>query len=231
MPANMTNPNLGPMYGGTLSTVGGGDLPRSLHPGFRRAQVYRRRRKASTGSHESCRRHPLMEPVLAKKLFPRRSASYPAPATRVKERSMSKYRKPIPPKPEPRGLPSLPPKVVSNIFCYFTSSTIPIPLIHKATATDGYDQDLNEIRTLVEIFGETRIWVIDIKDACCPYCVERMNYLERHKEPETRLKTKYYRNVFLRVNCSHQVVSSLERDGVSIFDSQDACSNRQVRIP
>ncbi|KAF8858508.1 hypothetical protein BDZ45DRAFT_673943 [Acephala macrosclerotiorum] len=215
----MEQPYMGPMYHGALPTEGGGDLPRSLHPGFRRAQVYRRRRKASTGLHESCRRHPLMEPVLARKLFPRRSASYPAPATRMKKRSMSKYRKPIPPKPEPRSQPSLPPKAVSNIFCYFTSSTIPILLFPKTTAKDGYDQDLNEIRTLVEIFGETRIWAIDTKDACCPYCVERMNYLERHKERETRLKTKYYRNVFLRVNCPHQVVSSLERDGVSIFSS------------
>ncbi|CZR64907.1 uncharacterized protein PAC_14807 [Phialocephala subalpina] len=218
-------PYMGPMWNGAYHAQGA-DLPRSLHPVFNRVQVYRRRRKGSTASDGSCYRHPKMEASQVEKLFSRRrSASYPPVTARsratIRKRGMKRFTKPIPrqPKPEPTGLPSLPPKAISNIFCYFTSSTILIPLFPKTTAKEGYDQDLNEIRTLMEIFGETRIWALDTKDACCPYCVERMNYLERHCEWETRLKTKCFRNVFMRVNCRHRVVSSLQKNGDSLrFD-------------
>ncbi|KAE8443494.1 hypothetical protein EG329_001806 [Mollisiaceae sp. DMI_Dod_QoI] len=195
-----------------------------IHRILARPQTYRKCRKASASP---CKRHPLAEGSSSRRPKPRKRSSPRASAkTRFRTRTSAKVSKHweklgetalLEPEVEELDLPSLPPLANSNIFCYFAASDIPIPLLPKPhSRQDGYVEDLNELRMLMEMFGETRTWSIDATDACCPYCVERMGYLDHHRLRMRRLRNTYMKNFFLRANCPHRFVRALSSDAESI---------------
>lgn len=111
------------------------------------------------------------------------------------------------------GPPSIPAIAKSNIFCYLTSASLPIPLFSKSfDGKAGYEKDLNELHMLAEVFGETGVWSLDVEDACCPYCVEGMRYHDEHHLKRIRLRTKYLVNFFMRPDCGHRFVFPLKED-------------------
>lgn len=108
-------------------------------------------------------------------------------------------------------LPSIPPFAKSSILCYLVGSSLPIPLFQKRLDDQGgYEQDLIEMNMVLEIFGETRVWSLDVKDTCCHYCVEKMAlHDQRHQKMPKIICVK---QLFKRANCKHCFVVPLMQD-------------------
>lgn len=68
---------------------------------------------------------------------------------------------------------------------------------------------------LLEIFGETGVWVLDAEKVCCQYCVDMMNYHDNHHLERIRIRTKYWTNYFWRADCRHKYVFPLKGDAGS----------------